>query len=107
MKPRLQDWTHFADVKTARTRRTELLIVSRDTDFLFELGSILHGNYRVRTVDSAHAIAPPGTASHWLAIIDTVSPAGGRADVAILQEQYPLAPIIVITNTPWQWSAAV
>ncbi|MFI4905623.1 MAG: hypothetical protein ACHP9X_02980 [Steroidobacterales bacterium] len=107
MKPRLQDWTHFADVKTARTRRTELLIVSRDTDFLLELGSILHGHYRVRTVDSAHPIAPPGTASHWLAIIDTVSPADGRADVAILQEQYPLAPIIVITNAPWQWSAAV
>jgi hypothetical protein len=107
MKPQPQNWTHFADFKAVRSRRTEVLVVSRDTDFLFELGSILHGRFRVRTADSARVIAPPSAAARWLAIIDTASPADARADVAIMQEQHPLAPMIVVTHSPWQWSAAL
>ena len=107
MKPQPQNWTHFADFKAVRARRTEVLVVSRDTDFLFELGSILQGRFRVRTVDSARVIAPTSAAARWLAIIDTASPADARADVALMQEQHPLAPMIVVTHSPWQWSAAL
>jgi hypothetical protein len=107
MKPQPQNWTHFADFKAARSRRTEVLVVSRDADLLFELGSILQGRFRVRTADSARVIAPPSTAARWLAIIDTASPADARADVALMQEQHPLAPMIVVTHSPWQWSAAL
>jgi hypothetical protein len=104
MKPQPQDGTRLADI---RTRRTEVLIVSRDADFLFELGSTLHGRYRVRTADSAQAIAPLSAASRWLAIIDTVSPTDAHAEVAAIEEQYPLAPMIVVTHSPGQWSGAV
>jgi hypothetical protein len=107
MKPQLQNWTHFADFKAVRARRTEVLVVSRDTDFLYELGAVLRGRFRVRTVDSARMIAPPSAAARWLAIVDTASPADARADVAIMQERHPIAPLIVITHSPWQWSAAL
>jgi hypothetical protein len=107
MKLQPQNWTHFADFKAVRARRTEVLVVSRDTSFLYELGAILRGRFRVRTVDSARTIASPSAAARWLAIIDTASPADARADVAIMQERHPLAPIIVITHSPWQWSAAL
>jgi hypothetical protein len=107
MKPQLQNWTHLADFKAVRARRTEVLVVSRDTDFLYELGAVLRGRFRVRTVDSARVIAPPSEAARWLAVIDTASPADARADVAIMQERHPLAPLIVVTHSPWQWSAAL
>jgi hypothetical protein len=107
MKPRPQNWTHFADFKAVRSRRVEVLVVSRDRDFLYELGAILEQRFRVRTAESARLIGLPSAAARWLAIIDTASPADARADVALLQEQHPLAPIIVITHSPWQWSAAL
>jgi hypothetical protein len=107
MKPQLQNWTHLPDFKPVRSPRTEVLVVSRDAELRFELGSLLQGRYRVRTLDSARAITAPKAAARWLAIIDTVSPVDARADVAIMQEQFPLAPMVVVTHTPQQWSAAL
>jgi hypothetical protein len=107
MKPQPQTWTHLADFKAVGSRRAEVLVVSRDPEFLNELGAILHHRFRVRTAESARLIGQPSAAARWLAIIDTASPADARADVALLQEQHPLAPIIVITHSPWQWSAAL
>jgi hypothetical protein len=106
MKRPPQVWSYLAEILGVRAPRAEVLIVSGDVDLAFELDSMLRSRYRTRTVDRAQAIDAPGTASHWLAIIDTVSPADARTDVAFVQEHYPSAPIIVVSHSPWQWSAA-
>ncbi|MFI4868719.1 MAG: energy transducer TonB [Steroidobacterales bacterium] len=106
MMPQSQDSARPAEDKVVRHRRTEVLIVSGDDDFLIELGPVLGDRYRTRTLDSVEAIASSSAGSRWLAIVDTASLPDARNVVARIGQEYPHAPLIIVTPSLHERSAA-
>jgi TonB family protein len=76
-------------------RRRDAWLLSVDDGLLLELGPLLGERYRTRPIDSAEALDEAG-ATPWLMVFDAELRHDARAVVASIEEQYPLAPIIVI-----------
>lgn len=93
----------------ARTRpeRTAALVVCNDDRLLIELGPLLGDRYRVHAVDTLANIGGQLPLARWIGIVDADSQAGARSAVARLEVQYPLCPLIVISERPEEWVDSV
>jgi TonB family protein len=93
-----------ATAAPARTRRTELYLLSSDDELLLELGPLLGERYRVRTIDEpAELPAEPDRAC--LLIVDSTRRPDALAAVAQIEQQYPNAVLIalVAADAEPQW----
>jgi TonB family protein len=79
----------------ARTRRTELFLLSSDDELLLELGPLLGERYRVRTIDEADEL-PTEAGRACLLILDSTRRADALAVVAQIEQQYPSAALIAL-----------
>lgn len=79
----------------ARTRRTELYLLSSDDELLLELGPLLGERYRVRTIDEP-AELPSEAGRACLLILDSTRRADALAVVAHIEQQYPSAALIAL-----------
>ena len=76
-------------------RRRDLYLLSGDDSLLLELGPLLGDRYRTRPIESAELLNEAG-AVPWLLIVDATARADARAQAARIEQQHPLAPLIVI-----------
>jgi TonB family protein len=79
----------------AAGRRRDLYLLSGDDSLLLELGPLLGDRYRCRPIDAADQIDAGGLAP-WLLIIDATARTDARAQAARIEQQHPLAPLLVI-----------
>ena len=77
------------------SRRPVLYLLSSDDGLLIELGPLLADRYRTRPIDSAELLEPGSTVS-WAMLIDATTRADSRAQAARLEQQHPLAPLLII-----------
>ena len=80
---------------TAAGRRKDLYLLSGDDGLLLELGPLLGDRYRSRPIDAADQIEGASLAP-WLLIIDATARHDARAQAARIEQQHPLAPLLVI-----------
>jgi len=79
----------------ARTRRTELYLLSSDDELLLELGPLLGERYRVRTIDEPSEL-PVEEARACLLILDSTRRPDALAVVAQIEQQYPSSALIAL-----------
>jgi len=88
----------------AAGRRMDLYLLSGDDGLLLELGPLLGDRYRSRPIDAADQI-DAGSLVPWLLIIDAIARTDARAQAARIEQQHPLAPLLVICadgkSTDW------
>ena len=77
------------------TRRHDAWLLSVDDELLLELGPLLGDRYRTRPIDGIEALSEAGTAP-WLLIFDASVRHDARAISARIEQQYPMAPIIIV-----------
>lgn len=89
-------------------RRRDLYLLSGDDGLLLELGPLLGDRYRTRPIESAEELNQAGAAP-WLLIIDATARTDARAQAARIEQQYPLAPLIVICaeGKSTDWASAI
>jgi len=76
-------------------RRKDLYLLSGDDGLLLELGPLLGDRYRSRPIEAADQIEA-GSLAPWLLIIDATARHDARAQAARIEQQHPLAPLLVI-----------
>lgn len=93
--------------RAAANRRPVLFLLSSDDGLLIELGPLLGERYRTRPIDSAEQLEAPADV-HWALLIDATTRKDARAQAARIEQQYPLAPVLVICadGSAADWSAA-
>ncbi|MGB8692715.1 MAG: energy transducer TonB [Steroidobacteraceae bacterium] len=79
----------------ATGKRRDAWLLSGDDGLLLELGPLLGERYRTRPIDSPDALKDAGTAP-WLLVFDATTRREARAVVASIDQQHPLAPIILV-----------
>jgi len=79
----------------AAGRRKDLYLLSGDDGLLLELGPLLGDRYRSRPIDAADQI-DAASITPWLMIIDATARHDARAQAARIEQQHPLAPLLVI-----------
>ncbi|HLQ11935.1 MAG TPA: energy transducer TonB [Steroidobacteraceae bacterium] len=79
----------------AAGRRKDLYLLSGDDSLLLELGPLLGDRYRSRPIDAADQIEGASLAP-WLLVIDATDRHDARAQAARIEQQHPLAPLLVI-----------
>jgi len=79
----------------ATGKRRDAWLLSGDDGLLLELGPLLGERYRTRPIDSPDALKDAGHAP-WLLVFDAITRRDARVVVASLDQQHPLAPIILI-----------
>ena len=88
----------------AAARRRDLYMLSGDDSLLLELGPLLGDRYRSRPIDAADQIDAESLVP-WLLIIDATARTDARAQAARIEQQHPLAPLLVICadgrSTDW------
>jgi TonB family protein len=77
------------------SRRPVLFLLSSDDGLLIELGPLLGDRYRTRPIDSAEQLEVPVDVP-WALLIDATTRNDTRAQAARFEQQYPLAPLLVI-----------
>jgi TonB family protein len=80
---------------SAPARRREAWLLSGDDGLLLELGPLLGERYRTRPIDSIEALSEAGAAP-WLLVFDASLRHDARAATARIEQQYPMAPIIIV-----------
>jgi TonB family protein len=75
--------------------RKDLYLLSGDDSLLLELGPLLGDRYRSRPIDAADQIDAVSLVP-WLLIIDATARTDARAQAARIEQQHPLAPLLVI-----------
>ncbi len=76
-------------------KRRDAWLLSLDDGLLLELGPLLGDRYRTRPIEGIEALAEAGT-SPWLLIFDASLRHDARAIAARIEQQYPMAPIIIV-----------
>ncbi len=77
------------------SRRRDAWLLSVDDGLLLELGPLLGDRYRTRPIDGIDALAEAGS-SPWMVIFDASLRHDARAISARIEQQYPMAPIIIV-----------
>jgi TonB family protein len=80
---------------SAPTRRRDAWLLSTDDGLLLELSPLLGERYRARPIDSPELLGEAGT-TPWFLVFDAAERHDARAIAARIEQQHPLAPIIVI-----------
>ena len=80
---------------SAAIRRRDAWLLSADDGLLLELGPLLGDRYRTRPIDAIDALSEAGTAP-WLLIFDASLRHDARSITARIEQQYPMAPIIIV-----------
>jgi len=95
---------HHKPGSAAPGRRMDLYLLSGDDSLLLELGPLLGDRYRSRPIDAADQIDASSLVP-WLMIIDATARTDARAQAARIEQQHPLAPLLVICadgkSTDW------
>ena len=95
---------HDKPASAAVGRRKDLYLLSGDDSLLLELGPLLGDRYRSRPIDAADQIDAVSLVP-WLLIIDATARTDARAQAARIEQQHPLAPLLVICadgkSTDW------
>jgi TonB family protein len=86
---------HTTPTRAAGSRRPVLFLLSSDDGLLIELGPLLADRYRTRPIDSAEQLEVPADVP-WALLIDATTRNDARAQAARLEQQHPLAPLLVI-----------
>jgi TonB family protein len=76
-------------------KRRDAWLLSVDDGLLLELGPLLGDRYRTRPIDGIDALAEAGS-SPWMLIFDASLRHDARAISARIEQQYPMAPIIIV-----------
>jgi TonB family protein len=76
-------------------KRRDAWLLSVDDGLLLELGPLLGDRYRTRPIDGIDALAEAGS-SPWMVIFDASLRHDARAISARIEQQYPMAPIIIV-----------
>jgi len=97
-----QHATATTPAAAGRPRRLEAILVSREDEFLIELGPVLGDRYRVHTVENLAAIPEPGAAGTHLLLVD----GDGLSTATQLQSLPRGTPVIVIVTEPAGWATA-
>ena len=79
----------------APARRRDAWLLSTDDGLLLELGPLLGERYRARPIDSEELLSEAG-ATPWLLVLDATARHDARAIAGRIEQQHPMAPIIVI-----------
>jgi TonB family protein len=97
-----------ATATPARTRRTELYLLSSDDELLLELGPLLGERYRVRTIDELSEL-PSEAGRACLLVVDSTRRSDALALVVQIEQQYPGAAMIALVGTEEvpQWHGVV
>jgi hypothetical protein len=97
-----------ANAGPARTRRTELYLLSSDDELLLELGPLLGERYRVRTIDEPSEL-PVEEGRACLLILDSTRRPDALEVVTQIEKQYPSSALIALigADASSQWSALV
>lgn len=98
---------HSTTAPATGSRRPALYLLSSDDALLIELGPLLGDRYRTRPIDSAEQLEPAGDAS-WAMLIDATTRTDARAQAARLEQQHPLAPLLIVCadGTAADWDSA-
>jgi TonB family protein len=93
--------------RAAANRRPVLFLLSSDDGLLIELGPLLGERYRTRPIDSSEQLEAPADV-HWALLIDATTRKDARAQAARFEQQFPLAPVLVICadGNAADWNAA-
>jgi TonB family protein len=93
--------------RAAANRRPVLFLLSSDDGLLIELGPLIGDRYRTRPIDSAEQLEAPADVP-WALLIDATTRKDARAQAARLEQQFPLAPVVVICadGSAADWNAA-
>jgi len=93
--------------RTAANRRPVLFLLSSDDGLLIELGPLLGDRYRTRPIDSSEQLEAPADVP-WALLIDATTRTDARAQAARIEQQFPLAPVLVICadGSSADWNAA-
>ncbi|MGH8253781.1 MAG: energy transducer TonB [Steroidobacteraceae bacterium] len=93
--------------RAAANRRPVLFLLSSDDGLLIELGPLLGDRYRTRPIDSAEQLEAPADVA-WALLIDATTRKDARAQAARFEQQFPLAPVLVICadGSAADWNAA-
>ena len=93
--------------RAAANRRPVLFLLSSDDGLLIELGPLLGDRYRTRPIDSSEQLEAPADV-HWALLIDATTRKDARAQAARFEQQFPLAPVLVICadGSAADWNAA-
>ena len=94
-RARSQRANHEDATASTPLRRRDAWLLSVDDGLLLELGPLLGDRYRTRPIDSAEALSEAG-ATPWLMVFDAELRHDARAVVASIEQQHPMAPIIVV-----------
>ncbi len=76
-------------------KRRDAWLLSGDDGLLLELGPLIGERFRTRPIDSPDALKDAGPAP-WLLVLDATTRRDARAVAANIDQQHPLAPIILI-----------
>jgi TonB family protein len=108
MKSSVTERPAAAAAAPARSRRTELFLLSSDDELLLELGPLLGERYRVRTIDEL-AELPSESANSCLLVLDATRREDALPLAAQIGEQHPSAALIVLIrpDAEAQWFALV
>lgn len=96
-----------ATTRATANRRPVLFLLSSDDALLIELGPLLGERYRTRPIDSSEQLEAPADV-HWALLIDAATRKDARAQAARIEQQFPLAPVLVICadGNAADWNAA-
>jgi TonB family protein len=95
LSPRLQ--APAATLPVARTRRTELFVLSSDDGLLLELGPVLGERFRTRPIEQPSEVAAAAGRA-YIVLLDATGRADAHALIDALEAQDPAAPIILIAG---------
>ena len=76
-------------------KRRDAWLLSGDDGLLLELGPLLGERFRTRPIDSPDALIDAGT-TPWLLVFDATTRRDAHVVMASIDQQHPLAPIIMI-----------
>lgn len=93
--------------RAAANRRPVLFLLSSDDGLLIELGPLLGDRYRTRPIDTSEQLEAPADVP-WALLIDATTRKDARAQAARFEQQFPLAPVLVICadGNAADWNAA-
>ena len=89
-------------------KRRDAWLLSGDDGLLLELGPLLGERFRTHPIDSPDALKDAGPAP-WLLVFDATTRRDARVMAASLDQQHPLAPIILICadGQAGHWASAL
>ncbi|HEX9139332.1 MAG TPA: TonB family protein [Steroidobacteraceae bacterium] len=92
----------------ARTRRTELFVLSIDDGLLLELGPVLGDRFRTRPIEQPNEVAA-AAGRPYIVLLDASRRPDARTLLAALETQDTAAPIILITDDDEEshWAASL